>query len=211
MKNNHKKKRNLDLLAAHVSHDITPKILPQYDFQLPVDANSLTSEQALEYKESIHKLSKEFRLKAMELYLKIAKEEFDFQEKRLNELLADFPPDRIEIPLTQATLRVETTDHYDEGDDDDDNDHQEDGRVYTQRATIEKTMNTHYKSSDGVSSRSSELYGKYVKIALERNQLEIEREVHFLVESGVQETPSSENKEVTNLISVLRKDFTLLK
>ena len=85
LKSYQKKKKNYDLVAAHISHDVIPKILPQYDFNLPVDETSLSSEQAQENRESMHKLSRDCRLKATELYLKIAKEEFDFQEERLTE------------------------------------------------------------------------------------------------------------------------------
>ena len=71
------------MVAAHITYNIIPKIIPHYDFNLPVDVNSLTSEQAQENKENIQKLSKDFRLKATELYLKIAKEEFEFQNRKI--------------------------------------------------------------------------------------------------------------------------------
>lgn len=92
--NYHKKKKNFDLVAAHISHDIIPKILPQYDFHLPLDQLSLSSEQVKANEESIHKLSRDFRLKATKLYLQITKAEFDFQQERLDKLLGDFPQDR---------------------------------------------------------------------------------------------------------------------
>jgi hypothetical protein len=44
LKSYHKKKKNFDLVAAHISNDIIPKILPQYDFNLPLDEGSLSSE-----------------------------------------------------------------------------------------------------------------------------------------------------------------------
>ncbi len=43
-----------------------------------------------------------FDSKATELYLTITKEEFDFQNERLENLLDDFSQDRDEIPLTQV-------------------------------------------------------------------------------------------------------------
>ena len=101
VKNYNKKKKNFDLLATQIKHDMIPNILPKYDFHLPVDNTSLTNEQVQIHRESILKLSKDFRLKAAELYLGIAKQEFEFQERRLNELLADFPPNMIIAPLTQ--------------------------------------------------------------------------------------------------------------
>jgi hypothetical protein len=104
LKSYQKKKKNFDLVAAHILHDVIPKILPQYDFNLPVDDNSLSSEQAQENKANMQKLSRDFRLKATELYLKIAKEEFDFQEERLQKLLDDFPQDSHEVPLTQTVI-----------------------------------------------------------------------------------------------------------
>ena len=90
IKSYHRKKKNFDLVAAHISYDIVPKILPQYDFNLPVDDGSLSSEQAQENKVNIQKLSREFRLKATELYLKVTKEEFEFQEERLQNFLMSF-------------------------------------------------------------------------------------------------------------------------
>ncbi|CAF5072965.1 unnamed protein product, partial [Rotaria sp. Silwood1] len=86
-----KKKKNIDLVAAHILYDIIPKILPQYDaFNLPMDENSLPSEQIQENRESIHKLSRDLRLQVTQLYLKIVQEEFEFQKERLEKLLEDF-------------------------------------------------------------------------------------------------------------------------
>ena len=64
LKSYQKKKKNSDPVAAHISHDVVPKILPQYDFNLLVDESSLSSEQAQEDKASMHKLSTGFRLNA---------------------------------------------------------------------------------------------------------------------------------------------------
>ena len=55
-------------------------------------------------KKSIQKLSRDFRLKATELYLKIAKEEFDFQKERLEKLLEGFPQDIDEIQDINTSL-----------------------------------------------------------------------------------------------------------
>ncbi|CAF1558424.1 unnamed protein product [Rotaria sp. Silwood1] len=111
-----KKKKNFDLVAAHISYDIIPKILPQCDvFNLPMDENSLSSEQVHKNKENMHKLSRDFRLKATELYLKIVQEEFEFQKERLEKLLGDFPQDSNEVPLTQ------TADDEEPFDDDEEN------------------------------------------------------------------------------------------
>ena len=63
-----------------------------------MDENSLSSEEARENRDSIQKLSRDFRLKATELYLKITKEEFAFHEVRLQNLLDDFPHDKCEPP-----------------------------------------------------------------------------------------------------------------
>jgi hypothetical protein len=80
-----KKQNTFDLIAAHISYDIVPKIVPQYDFNLPVDGNSLSSEQTQENKESIQKLSRDFRLQATQLYLKISKEEFEFKKRKIRQ------------------------------------------------------------------------------------------------------------------------------
>ncbi len=52
------------------------------------------------------------------------------------------------------------------------------------------------------------LFTKYIEISLRRALLETEREVHFLVERGVKETPI-EIQEARDLNPVLRKDFVL--
>ncbi|CAF3462670.1 unnamed protein product [Rotaria sp. Silwood2] len=184
--NYHKKKKRFELVAAHISYDIIPKILPKYDFNLPVDENSLTSEQTQEYKKSIQNLSKDFRLKATELYLGIVKEEFEFQKERLQKLLHDFPQDRYEVPSTQI---------------DDDDEEPLDNEVFTQKplSQQQETINN---------QKGSELFKKYIEIAHKRAQLEIEREVHFLSERGVQETPV-ETQESKDLNPVMRMDFVL--
>ena len=159
-----------------------------------MDETSLSSEQAHENMESIHKLSRDFRLKATELYLKIAKEEFDFQEERLQKLLEDFPQDRDEVSSTTIVT------------DDDDGaepvDHQEqDPGVLTQRPLPQRQVRM-------VNRKGSELFTKYIEIALKRALLETEREVLFLAERGVNDTPFAE-QEVRDLNPVLRKDFVL--
>lgn len=209
IKNYHKKKKNFDVVAAHISNDIIPKILPHYDFHLPVDATSLTSEQARRYKESIQKLSKDFRLKATTLYLEIAKQEYEFQETKLTQLLADFPSDRVQaVPQTQEVAATPREDDQfrknDDGskeDNDDGSDTEDRHQVFTQRAHMTNNNDMSHMSA-------SAMYEKYVEVALKRTMLEIERAVHFLVESGVQETPV-ENKEARNSTPILRKDFML--
>jgi hypothetical protein len=186
MKSYHKKKKNLDLVAAHISYDIIPKILPKYEFNLPMDGASLSSDQSQENKESIEKLSRDFRLKATELYLKIAKEEFNFQNERLDQILADFPQDRDEIASTQLDPISSDDNHLTDG-------------VFTQRSQPERQMVTH---------KGLELFKKYVEIALKRALLETEREVLFLAERGVKETPFV-IKEARDLNPLLRKDFVL--
>ncbi|CAF5009794.1 unnamed protein product, partial [Rotaria sp. Silwood1] len=185
--NYHKKKKNFELVAAHISNDIIPKILPKYDFNLPVDENSLSSEQVQKNKENIHNLSKDFRLKATELYLKIVKEEFEFQKERLQNLIDDFPQDRYEVPSTQIDTNIVVDD-----DDDDDDEEPLDNRVFTQKPLSQQRQDTINNE------KGSELFKKYIVIAHKRAQLEIEREVHFLSERGVQETPveTQESKDL---------------
>ncbi|CAF5019641.1 unnamed protein product, partial [Rotaria sp. Silwood1] len=193
--NYHKKKKNFELVAAHISNDIIPKILPKYDFNLPVDENSLSSEQVQETRENIHNLSKDFRLKATELYLKIVKEEFEFQKERLQKLIDDFPEDRYEVSSTQINTNVVVDD------DDDDDEEPLDNRVFTQKPLSQRQETINNK-------KGSELFKKYIVIAHKRAQLEIEREVHFLSERGVQETPVG-TQEPKDLNPVMRKDFVL--
>jgi hypothetical protein len=187
----HKKKRNLDLVAAHIAHDIVPKILPHYDFNLPVDEASLSSEQTQENKDSIEKLSRDFRLKATELYLKITKEEFDFQNERLEELLEDFPQDKEDESSSTQTIRYNNRQHVDDDDDE----------VFTQQPLGQIQPRV-------VKSKGSELFTKYIEIALKRALLETEREVLFLAERSVKETPFV-IQETQDLNPVLRKDFVL--
>ena len=197
MKSYHKKKKNFDLVAAHISHDIIPKTLPQYDFNLPMDETSLSSEQVEENKESIHKLSREFRLKATELYLKIGREEFDFQAERLDKLLIDFPQDREDEPSVQIMT-----------DDDDDNAEflESEENVFSQKPLTQRTLMQ--KPNKTVSLKGSEMYTKYTEIAHKRALLETEREIHFLVERSVKETPFV-LQEAREQNPVLRKDFLL--
>jgi hypothetical protein len=195
LKSYHKKKKNFDLVAAHISHDVIPKILPQYDFDLPVDDTSLSSEQAQENRESMHKLSRDFRLEATELYLKIAKEEFEFQEEKLRRLLDDFPQDRYKVPsastVTDEENGVEPIDDHEQGE-----------GVLTQRPLPQRRIRRF------ISHKGSELYTKYMEIALKRALLETEREILFLAERGVNETPFV-LQEARDLNPILRKDFVL--
>ena len=147
-----------------------------------------------ENKESIKKLSRDFRLKAAELYFKIAKEEFDFQKERLDQLLQDLPQDRDGLLSTQNRASndntVETSDNEDamEG-------------VFTQRPLLPR--------ADGkVNEKSSKMYAEYIEIALKRAVLESDKEIHFLLEHSVEETPFG-IQEARDLNPVLRKDFVL--
>ena len=210
MKSYHKKKKNFDVVAAHIANDIIPKTLPHYDFQLPVDATSLTSEETRRYKESIQKLSKDFRLKATTLYLEIVKQEYEFQESKFTRLMTDFPSDRVQtVPETQEVAESPRDDdepRENENDDQSQKDNVVDGSDKEDRHQV-FTQKTH-TTNDMRHISATTMYEKYVEVALQRTVLEIERAVHFLVESGVQETPV-ENKEARNPTPILRKDFML--
>ncbi len=139
-------------------------------------------------------MSRDFRLKATELYLKITKEEFDFQKERLEQLLEDFPQDRDVLPLTQAIIDVD-----DVGPFDNETDVEED--VFTQRPLPQRQNRM-------VNHKGSALFIKYIEIALKTALLQTEREIHFLVKRGVKETPFV-IEEARDLNRVLRKDFVL--
>ena len=183
------------MVATHISHDIIAKTLPQYDFHLPLDELSLSSEQVKASEESIHKWPRDFRLKATKLYLQIAKAEFDFQQERLDKLLGDFPHDR-EKEDEQLAQTVNANANTDTEPTDDENDD-----VFTQRPQRNQVRS--------VKENGSEMYTKYIEMSLKRALLEIEREVLFLVEHSVKET-SFVIKEAQELNPVLRKDFVLL-
>ena len=168
LKTYQKKKKTFDLVAAHISYDITPKIMPQYDFNLPLDENSLSSEQIHENRENIYKLSKDFRLQAAELYLKIVKEESDFQNDKLEKLLNDFPQDKDERkeeknndnepkspPSTQN--RVNDGCGVDVGGNDDEDE------VFTQRSLLQEQRKRKRNRMD------SELFTRYIEISLKKN------------------------------------------
>ncbi|CAF1437452.1 unnamed protein product, partial [Rotaria sordida] len=121
------------------------------------------------------------------IYLEIVKGEFEFQKERLQKLIDDFPQDRYEVPSTQI--------------DDDGGEEPLDNEVFTQKSLSQRqeTINN---------QKGSELFKKYIGIAHKRAQLEIEREVHFLSERGVQETPVG-TQEPKDLNPVMRVDFLL--
>ncbi|CAF1507189.1 unnamed protein product [Rotaria sp. Silwood1] len=204
-----KKKKNIDLVAAHILYDIIPKILPQYDaFNLPMDENSLPSEQIQENRESIHKLSRDLRLQVTQLYLKIVQEEFEFQKERLEKLLEDFPPDSNKVSLTQTVNDEENIHHHNNKDDE-----EEEEEIFTQKSlTQEEEIFTQkpqtQKQKKLIHQNGSQLYSKFIEIALKRSLLETEREVHFLAERSVKETPFV-IREARDLNPVLRKDFVL--
>ncbi|CAF4737879.1 unnamed protein product, partial [Rotaria sp. Silwood2] len=79
-----------------------------------MDENSLSSEQVQKNKENIHKLSRDFPLKATVLYLKIVQEEFEFEKERLEKLFEDFPQDSNEVPLIQTVNDEEPFDDEEE-------------------------------------------------------------------------------------------------
>ena len=142
-----------------------------------------------------------FVLNATKLYLKIAKEEFDFQHERLKKLLDDFPSDKGEIPSTQVNTDGGDDDNIESLVDDEDN------QVFTQRP---RPLLQQQQKEDNrkVICKGSELFTIYIEIALKRALLETEREVLFLVERGVKETPFV-IQEARDFNPVLRKDFVL--
>ncbi len=161
MKTYQKKKKNFDLVAAHITYDITPKIIPQYDFNLTLDENSLSSEQIQENKQSIHKLSRDFYVQAAELYLKIVKEESEFQNEKLEKLLNDFPQDKDDKPSTRTGVDgcSDNLEHYDNDNDDEDAD---DNEVFTQRSLSKN------KRKKLINHKGSELFTEYIEISLKR-------------------------------------------
>ena len=77
-----------------------------------------------------------------------------------------------------------------------------DDEVFTQRPLA-------LRQSRMINHKGSELFTKYLEATLKRALSETEREVLFLVERGVKETPFV-IKESRDLNSVLRKDFVFL-
>ncbi|UJR18851.1 hypothetical protein I4U23_021979 [Adineta vaga] len=156
-----------------------------------MDESSLSAEEILKNKKSIEELSKDFRIKATELYLKVAKGEYDFQNERLDKLLRDFPPDTYDVPLTQIQQAAAI--------DKNDGDEADNNGCFTQRVRTQ---------IDIIESKGSEMFTEYVEISYKKALLEIEREVLFLDERSVKETPF-EIQEARKMNPVLRKDFTL--
>ncbi|CAF1170536.1 unnamed protein product [Adineta steineri] len=102
-----------------------------------MDETSLISEQIQENKKSIHKLSRDFRLKATQLYLKIVKEESKFQHEKFEKVLNDFLQHEAQkTPSSSSTFgRVDERDdnnrkHFDVHSDKEDDDVDE---FFTQR------------------------------------------------------------------------------
>ncbi|CAF1355734.1 unnamed protein product [Adineta steineri] len=102
-----------------------------------MDETSLISEQIQENKKRILKLSRDFRLKATQLYLKIVKEECKLQHKKLEKVLNDFLQHEVQkTPSSSPTFgRVDERDddnrkHFDVHSDKEDDDVDE---VFTQR------------------------------------------------------------------------------
>ena len=202
-----KKKKNFELVAAHISYDIIPKNLPQYDFSLPMDESSQSADEILKNKKNIEELSRDFRIKATQLYLKVAKGEYDFQNERLDRLLKDFPPDTYDVPLTQAQAAAvddNKVENDDDDDDDDDGNDDENHRGLTQRVRIQVDPN----NVNIIGSKGSDMFTEYVEISYKRAVLEIEREVLFLDERSVKQTPF-EIQDARKMNPVLRKDFVL--
>lgn len=134
--------------------------------------------------------------------------------------LNDFPDDKKEngdadeeIESSSPTFprRVGVSDennmnHIDvhEGDDDEEGDRIDE--VFTQRAPPVPLPAS--SSQEEKKSKGSELYSKYIEISLKRALLETEKEVLFLAERSVQETPF-EIQEAQEMSQVFRKDFVL--
>ncbi|CAF4487324.1 unnamed protein product, partial [Rotaria magnacalcarata] len=106
----------------------------------------------------------------------------------LEKLLEDFPQDRDQLLSTQAISDL-------------DNDEPFDNEVFTQKPLSQRKENV-------VKEKGSDLFKLYIEIALKRALLETEREILFLDERGVKETPG-EISEARDLNPVLRKDFML--
>ncbi|CAF5134500.1 unnamed protein product, partial [Rotaria magnacalcarata] len=124
----------------------------------------------------------------------IKKEEFEFQEEKLQLHLDDFPHNRGEtITSTQVISNVDVDDEEPFYDDDDE--------VLTQKPLPQRKENM-------LHVKDSELFKEYIEIAMKRALLETEREILFLVERSVKETPV-EIQETKDLNPVLRKDFVL--
>ncbi|CAF4148143.1 unnamed protein product [Rotaria sp. Silwood2] len=129
-------------------------------------------------------------------------------KERFQKLIDDFPQDRYEVPSTQMDTNVNMSD--------DDNDEEPlDNRVFIQKPLSQRQDNRVFtqkplsQQQETINNeKGSELFKKYIVIAHKRAQLEIEREVHFLSERGVQETPVG-TQEPKDLNPVMRVDFLL--
>ena len=107
----------------------------------------------------------------------------------MKKLLFDFPADKVEDgqqpPPSQNRLTTEVDDE----------------EICSQRPLTQK-------SKQEVDIKGLELYAEYIQASKERASYEIEREVLFLAEKSVQETPF-EIQETQEITPVLRQDFVL--
>ncbi|CAF1591006.1 unnamed protein product [Didymodactylos carnosus] len=158
---------------------------------------SLSSEQAQE-KENIHKLSRDVQLKATELYLKIAKEEYEFQNEKLEKLLRGFPQhNNDETPSTRSRI-----DGSAENDEDDDEVFTQ--RPFTQRALIQTPLSQEKQDDRTMNRQGSDFF-----TALKRSLLETEREVLFFSRTQRPRKDTLRNTGSTGFKSSIRKDFVL--
>ncbi|CAF1545966.1 unnamed protein product [Adineta ricciae] len=200
LKSYQKKNKKFEVISAHLTYDVIPKIIPKCDITIPIDKSSLSSEQTKAHKEAIVKLSRDFRLGATELYVRITKAESDFQKERFDELLRGFPADKAEVSQTQIAINNRSSANDAQIDDDD---NEKETNVFTQKPSSSEKQQEEQNDRHG-----SQLYIEYVELALKRNLLEIEREVLFLAESSAVEAPSV-IQVARDITPVLRKDFVL--
>ena len=169
--------------------DIIPKAIPKYNFNLAIHESSLSTEQIQNNRKSIENISKEFRLKTAQLYLKITNEEFDFEREKLSQILNDFPQSTAEMVYTNTKV-VQTEE------------------VGTGTIDTESTIEVlHQEPETDIISRI-DLFKRYVQYSHKKAELETEYERLFLDERSVKEPPF-ELQTARTINPVLRKDFLL--
>ena len=155
---------------------------------------------------------------------------------KVDKLLENFPKDKVdgdageereeeeeEKQLSSPTFpkpvnvnggnNVNYSDAHNKEEDDDDDDDDGLGGVYTQKipppqAPTSSLLSSSREQRKSTDTKGSELYLKYIEISKERAILETEKELLFLAEQSVRETPFVV-QEAQMLAPVLRQDFVL--
>ena len=107
------KKKNYEIMLKHVKYDLPPKFISNINFNFRVDESLITPEEVQGTYNQTSKLTKDFRTRAMTLYIQSLGREYESLTDEIKRMVNYFPQANVmDSMLNQAMQRLNIIMNY---------------------------------------------------------------------------------------------------